>query len=144
MHYPQQISAEIYITNNDVGRRHKQDMKSVILVDDDLSTLDVFKVMFERAGYAITVFNDPDPVLANKFEEPDVFIIDKQLRGVDGIDVCRFLKQRVPRRNTPVVIFSASTFVGRYAKDAGADAFIEKPFKTKDLFEIVERLTAIT
>ena len=118
-------------------------MKKVIMIDDDASILEIFKIVFERAGYAITVFNSPALILENKFEEPQIFIIDKQLNGADGADVCRFLKSRIPAKNTPVIIFSASTHIDAYAKIAGADGFLEKPFKTKDLLVLVERLIEI-
>ena len=117
-------------------------MKNVIMIDDDASILDIFKIVFERAGYAITVFNNPRSILENKFDEPDIFIIDKQLSGADGADICRFLKHRKPRKDTPVIIFSASTHIEGYAKDAGADDYLEKPFKTKELLTMVEKLTA--
>ena len=110
------------------------------MIDDDASILDIFKIVFQRAGYAIQGYSNPDVILDNKFEEPDIFIIDKQLSGVDGADVCRFLKQRSPKKNTPVIIFSASTHIDDYAKEAGADDFLEKPFRTKEILEMVERL----
>ncbi len=116
-------------------------MKKVIMIDDDASILEIFKIVFERAGYAITVFNSPLLIFENKFEEPDIFIIDKQLSGADGADICRFLKRRAPVKDTPVIIFSASTNIDKYAIDAGANEFLEKPFKTKDLLGMVERLT---
>jgi len=58
-------------------------MKSIILIDDDAGILDVFKQVFERAGYAITIFNKGELVFENKFDEPDIFIIDKQLSGAN-------------------------------------------------------------
>lgn len=114
-------------------------METVIMIDDDAGILDIFKIVFERAGYRITVFNTPDLILENKFEEPDIFIIDKQLSGADGGEVCKFLKQREPKRDTPVIIFSAGTHIGAYAREAGADDFLEKPFKTKELLSMVRK-----
>lgn len=114
-------------------------MKTVIMIDDDTSILEIYKLVFERAGYAITIFNSAELVLNNAFDEPDIFIIDKQLSGADGLDICRFLKSRETKRDTPIIIFSASTHIDQYAKEAGADDFLEKPFKTKDLLQIVEK-----
>ena len=118
-------------------------MKRVIMIDDDTSILSIFKLVFERAGYSISIFNNPSLILQNNFEEPDIFIIDKQLGSADGADICHFLKTRKPERNTPVIIFSASTHIDKYAKDAGADDFLEKPFKSKDLLALVEKHTGI-
>jgi len=114
-------------------------MKSIILIDDDAGILDVFKQVFERAGYAITIFNKGELVFENKFDEPDIFIIDKQLSGADGLDLCRFLKRREQHKKTPIIIFSASPHIHAEAKDAGADDFLEKPFKTKALLQMVQK-----
>jgi len=110
------------------------------MIDDDPGILEAFMIVFQQAGYKISVFNDADLILKDKFDEPDIFIIDKQLAGVDGIDVCRYLKSRVKESSTPIIIFSASPMMEANAQDAGADGFIEKPFKTTDLLRMVRRL----
>jgi DNA-binding response OmpR family regulator len=117
----------------------KQRMKSIIIVDDDLDILDVFKLFFERAGYIVTIFSSAEAVMDDIFKEPDIFIIDKQLSGADGLGLCKHLKNRQPPINTPVIIFSASPHIDKLAKDAGADDFIEKPFRTKSLLQLVEK-----
>lgn len=114
-------------------------MKTIIIIDDDPDILDVFKLVFERAGYSVTAFNSGDAVLNNKFDEPDIFIIDKQLSGADGLDICRYLKKRELKLNTPVIMFSASPYIEKLAAEAGADDFLEKPFKTKTLLQLVEK-----
>ncbi len=114
-------------------------MKSIIMVDDDTEILNVFKLVFERAGYTITLFNKSDDLLNNRFQEPDIFIIDKQLSGASGLDLCRFLKNRQPRRDTPIILFSASTNLDIQAAEAGADEYLEKPFRTKTLLQLVEK-----
>lgn len=114
-------------------------MKNIIMIDDDASILDIFKLIFERAGYEVTAFNSPEMIFNNTFNEPDIFIIDRQLSGVDGLDLCRHLKNRVPNKHTPIIIFSASPNLDKQARDAGADDFLEKPFKTKVLLQMVEK-----
>ncbi len=109
------------------------------MVDDDVGILDIFKIVLERAGYEITIYNNGRQILDNAFKEPDIFILDRQLSGIDGLDVCRFLKHRAANAETPVIIFSASPHMQLQAKDAGADDFLEKPFKTKELLQMVEK-----
>lgn len=109
------------------------------MIDDDASILEIFKLIFERAGYEVTAFNSAEMILNNTFDEPDIFIIDRQLSGADGLDLCKHLKNREPKKNTPVIIFSASPNIDKQAKDAGADDFLEKPFKTKALLQMVEK-----
>lgn len=112
----------------------------IIVVDDDLAIQDAVQMMFEHRGYTITTYSSGEPLLLDKFEYPDLFILDKQLPGVDGLDVCRYLKSSVSTQHIPVLVLSASPQVGPLAKAACADAFLEKPFKMKVLRAAVEQL----
>src|SRR5689334_4092856 len=114
-------------------------MKQIIVADDDASMRDIFQLILKRAGYMVTSFSDGEILLGNNFELPDLFILDKQLSGVDGLDVCRFLKEQESTKEIPVIIISASPYVAKLASEAGADDFIEKPFKTKELLAMAEK-----
>lgn len=115
-------------------------MKHIILADDDNAMRDVFQIIFERSGYIVTIYGSGEGLMKNEFELPDLFILDKQLSGVDGFDVCRYLKKQESTKNIPVLITSASPYIAEAAIKAGADAFIEKPFKTKELLNLVEKI----
>lgn len=113
--------------------------KKVLIVDDDPGIQDAFRLIFERAGYHTTVLSSGNAILDGSFELPDIFILDKQLSGVDGLDVCRFLKADERTRHIPVVLVSATPQVAALAKAVCADDFLEKPFKNKELLAMVER-----
>ena len=117
-------------------------MKRIIIADDDPGIQDALQLILKRRGYDAVIFNSAEPLLTNQFSEPDIFIIDKQLQDADGLDVCRFLKNREPNPHTPVVIFSASSRIYDIARAAGADDFLEKPFNIKTLLELIEKHTA--
>jgi DNA-binding response OmpR family regulator len=114
-------------------------MKRIILVDDDRGILDAVTLTLSRAGYTVDIFNKGESLIDDEFNEPDLFIIDKQLSGIDGLDLCRFLKQRHLKKDTPVVIFSASPHIGKQVIEAGADDFLEKPFLISKLLQVVEK-----
>jgi CheY-like chemotaxis protein len=114
-------------------------MKQIILVDDDPAMQDAFLQVLSRAGYGVTVYPNGTPLLSNQFTLPDLFILDKQLSGADGLDICRLLKQSPETENIPVIMLSASPHIQRLAHAAGANDFLEKPFKLKDLLEMVSR-----
>lgn len=116
--------------------------KNIIVVDDDPSIQDAVRIMLERKGYGITIFGSGERLLIGEFDHPDLFIVDKQLPGVDGLDVCRFLKSQDATKDIPVLILSASPHAGRLAKAACANEFLEKPFKMQALRDAVERLIA--
>jgi len=113
--------------------------KKVLVADDDPGIRDIFKMIFEKAGYSIEVKDNGRDILENKYELPDVFLIDKQLSGSDGLNLCRYLKSNASTKDIPVIMVSASPDIGLLSQKAGADAYIEKPFDLKYLLKIVER-----
>lgn len=114
-------------------------MKKIVLTDDDPGVQDAFRIVLERAGYSVQVFTNGNPLLEGRFDTPDLFILDKQLSGVDGLDVCRHLKSQPATADVPVVMISATPQAEVWAREAGADAFLEKPFRMKELLATVQR-----
>jgi DNA-binding response OmpR family regulator len=102
--------------------------KRIIIADDDPGIQDIFRIMFEKAGYMITIFSNGIPLLKNNYEIPDIFLLDKQLAGSDGLEICRYLKSRDETKSIPVIMISATPGIKEMAKEAGADDFVEKPF----------------
>ena len=113
--------------------------KRIILTDDDPGVQDAFRICLERAGYEVEVFTNGTPLLEGTYQQPDLFLLDKQLSGVDGLDICRYLKNQRQTAHIPVIMLSASPQIDRLAKAAGADDFLEKPFRIKQLLEVVNR-----
>lgn len=114
--------------------------KVIIVVEDDLSVQEAIELILDPKGYRVIFHNDGEQLVDAEFETPDLFIIDKQLPGVDGLDLCRMLKGRERTRHLPVIVLSASPQAGASAKEAGADAFLEKPFKMQVLRTLVAEL----
>ena len=115
--------------------------KKVLIADDDPGIRDIFTLIFEKAGYIIELKSNGDDLFKNKFNLPHLFLIDKQLSGTDGIDICRYLKSQKLTKDIPVVMISASPDIGRLSREAGADAYLEKPFEVKELLEVVRHHT---
>lgn len=113
-------------------------MNKIIVVDDDPGILDCLDLILSRAGYAVTVYTDAAPLLNGDFSLPDIFILDKQLQGSDGLDVCRFLKAQKKTSNIPVIMISANLHINPAAAAAGASGFLEKPFRMKELLTMVK------
>ncbi len=113
--------------------------KRILITDDDEGVQDIFKLIFERAGYDVEIFGEALSILENKYEQPDLFVLDRQLSGQDGLKVCKFLKSQDSTKNIPVIIVSATPGIGKLAIEAGADDFIEKPFQIKDLLGVVQK-----
>jgi CheY-like chemotaxis protein len=111
-------------------------MKKIIFADDDPTIQDVINLIFE-GQYEVTVFSSGERLLKNDFEPPDLFLLDKQLSGMDGLDICRFLKSQESTKRIPVIMISATPNIMDTAKAAGADAAIEKPFPINELRKMI-------
>ncbi|HEY0434818.1 MAG TPA: response regulator [Chitinophagaceae bacterium] len=117
-------------------------MYRICIVEDDEGIQDVLTIILQRSGYDICVFAEGTTVMQPGFHMPDLFLIDKQLPDTDGLDICRFLKTSPLTANIPVVMMSAYPNARQLCQDAGADAFIEKPFQLEHLLSTVKRFTA--
>lgn len=113
--------------------------KKIVIVDDDPAIQDAFTLIFTEEEYDITIYTDAAPLIRNSFTTPDIFILDKQLSGVDGLDLCRVIKERPETKDIPVIILSASPNINLLAHQAGADEVLEKPFRIQALREVVSR-----
>ncbi|MBT1697558.1 response regulator [Fulvivirgaceae bacterium PWU4] len=111
-------------------------MKKIVFADDDSTIQDVINLILEDE-YKVTIFSKGEPLLNNEFELPDLFLLDKQLSGIDGLEVCRFLKTQESTRHIPVIMISATPNISSLAKAAGADGVIEKPFPIQQLRQLI-------
>lgn len=115
-------------------------MNKVIIIEDDPAILDAISILLTRAGFHIATYLNGHFILNGAFQIPDLFIIDKQLSGVDGLDICKHLKDSESTKHVPVIILSATPHLHALIKEAGADAFLEKPFSNAQLLQIAEKL----
>jgi len=122
---------DISIATSQVGK------KRILVADDDAGIRDIISIILEQAGYIIDLKESGDDLLNNNFTIPHLFLIDKQLSGCSSIDVCRHLRSNDETKHLPVIMISASPDIGVLSREAGADAYIEKPFEISYLLKIV-------
>ena len=108
-----------------------------MIADDDTGIIDAVVMMLEFEGYTVSSTVNGASVLELENNYPDLLLLDVQMPGQDGREICRKLKQKENTRNIPVILVSASTNLEKSAKDAGADDYLEKPFNMHDLLEKV-------
>ena len=113
--------------------------KKILVTDDDPGVQDIFKLIFEKAGYEVVVNDNGNAILEHNFEQPNIFLLDKQLSGVDGLDLCKHLKSHEDTKDIPVIMVSATPGLAPLAKNAGADDYLEKPFQLKELLAMVAK-----
>ena len=110
-------------------------MTKIVIVDDDPSIQEGLKLIFSDEEFDIDIYSDGLSLL--EVALPDIYIIDKQLSGIDGLDLCRMLKANPQTKDIPVIMLSASPGIRHAATNAGADDVIEKPFRIQLLRDSV-------
>jgi len=113
--------------------------KKIVVVDDDQGIRDVLQIILERAGYNVELHADANQILKNNFSKPDLFVIDRLLSGMDGLDVCKYLKEQPLTKDIPVIMISAAPGIDALSQHAGADDFLEKPFDRTHLLQLIEQ-----
>jgi DNA-binding response OmpR family regulator len=111
----------------------------VLIVEDDPDILNALNVALGSAGFDVDVLLNGKGILNNQFVRPDLFIIDKQLPDIDGLEICRFLHSKPNYRKIPVIVISGAQRIKTKALDAGATCFIAKPFAVIDLLRAINK-----
>jgi DNA-binding response OmpR family regulator len=104
--------------------------KKIFIIEDDESVQEIFKLIFEKAGYEIEISSDGQSIYLEREYWPDLFLLDKQLNGYDGLEICKYLKSKEQTRNIPIIMLSATPGIEPLAMNAGANDFLEKPFNS--------------
>ena len=116
----------------------------LLLVDDDRGLLELIRVTFDEVDAEIMAVDSvasARQTIADK--RPDVIVLDVLLPGESGLDLCRELKANAKTAAIPIVLLSGSIELApRQAAEAGADAFLSKPFSPLHLVAVVERLAS--
>jgi CheY-like chemotaxis protein len=113
---------------------------NVLIVEDDTAMADTLASMIHLLGYRTTVVHSPrGAISAATKERPNLILLDLNLPGINGFEVCRYLKRDPQLRNTPVIFVSVegSRELIQEAKEAGAAAYLIKPVGLDDLEETV-------
>jgi DNA-binding response OmpR family regulator len=114
---------------------------TICIIEDDEGIQDVLKIILNRAGYETEIFFDGKAIFEDNYTTPNLFLIDKQLSGADGLTICRHLKDDRNTKSIPVIMMSAYPNVKEFSVLAGANDYIEKPFKVETLLETIRKHT---
>lgn len=115
--------------------------KKIFIVDDEKSIVTLLTYNMEKAGYETDVAYDGNEAITMAMtNQYDLIILDVMLPGVDGLEVCKTLRQN--KVETPILILTAreDEFDKVLGLELGADDYITKPFSPR---EIVARVKAI-
>jgi two-component system alkaline phosphatase synthesis response regulator PhoP len=107
--------------------------KRVLVVDDDVKTVELVKLYLNRDGYRVlTAFDGIEALRLARESHPDLIVLDLMLPGIDGLQVCQALRDE---SDVPIIMLTARTtdedkLVGL---NLGADDYMTKPFSPREL-----------
>lgn len=113
----------------------------ILVVEDDPDILNALNIVFGSLGFEVDVLLQGKSIIQNQFVKPDLFVLDKRLPDVDGLEICRYIRSSSNYQDIPIIIISASPNIRNKALEAGATVFVEKPFEVQALVNAV--LTAL-
>lgn len=118
-------------------------MSYVLIVDDDQGMAQALADMVGLFDWDTQIVTSPRAALELLGRNPPVLILlDLNMPGVNGMEVCRYIKRDPVTGNTPVVFVSAEDDPGtrERARDAGASDYLVKPVEVDQLEQVLEKL----
>jgi len=111
----------------------------IVVVEDDKDIQYLLKSTLSKAGFDVEVLQDGTTLLQGKPLPADLFLLDVNLPGVNGLELCRYLKNNGPTRDTPVIMLSAFPGLRAMAAKYYADDSLEKPFNFTNLIGMISK-----
>ncbi len=118
-------------------------MKRIFVVEDDPDISELLEFNLDLNGYDVSIFSDGNMAYQRILDDlPDLVILDLTLPGMNGFDICRYLRHNDRTRKIPVIMLTARTGENdRHAGlESGADKFITKPFSIKEILATIQAL----
>jgi CheY-like chemotaxis protein len=114
---------------------------TVLVVDDELALVRVLALHLEGEGYNVLTATSGAEALAQiRQGHPDVVVLDAMMPEMSGLEVCRRVRSDDSLSQSHVIILTANDGFRESSEEAGADAFMTKPFSLADLSVQVDRL----
>ena len=120
---------------------------SVLVVEDDDSIVEALNFLMETAGFTVRIARDGlEAIDMAKQSTPDLMILDVMLPGCDGFEVARDVRARNNSKDTPILMLTAKNrpIDQEKATELGVNAFMTKPFSTREVVEKVKQMLSIT
>jgi DNA-binding response OmpR family regulator len=117
----------------------------ILIVDDEPNIVISLEFLMQQAGFTLAIARDGEQALAQMAAfEPDLVLLDAMLPLRDGFEVCQKIRENSAWNRVKIVMLSAKGRDAEVSKGLalGADAYITKPFSTRELIALVQRLLA--
>ena len=117
--------------------------KTILYVEDNAMNRKIVRDLLKRTTYQLIEANDGEAgVAAALAERPDLILMDIQLPKISGLEATRQLRAETTTANTPIIAITSFALSGdeKNAMQAGATAYLAKPYSPFDLLNLIRKL----
>ena len=117
--------------------------KTILYVEDNEMNRQIVRDLLKRTTYKLIEAHDGEAGVAKALEaRPDLILMDIQLPKMSGLDATRKLRAEAATANTPIVTITSFALSGDdvKAKEAGATAYLAKPYSPFDLLSLIRKI----
>jgi len=115
----------------------------ILHVEDNPANRMIVRDLLEFQGYQVIEVSDGEEALAAADRErPDLILMDIQLPRISGLEASRRIKAQEELRHIPIIAVTSFALSGddQRAAEAGCDAYIAKPYRPRDLLQLIKKL----
>jgi two-component system cell cycle response regulator DivK len=117
--------------------------KTILYIEDNEMNRKIVRDLLKRTTYQLIEAYDGEAGVAKALEaRPDLILMDIQLPKISGMEATRRLRAEAATAKTPIVAITSFAMSGddQKAKDAGATAYLAKPYSPMDLLKLIRQL----
>ncbi len=117
--------------------------RTILYVEDNEMNRKIVRDLLKRTSYQLIEAHDGEAGVAMALEKrPDLILMDIQLPKISGLDATRMLRAEAATAATPIIAITSFALSGdeQKAKEAGATAYLAKPYSPFDLLNLVRKI----
>jgi two-component system cell cycle response regulator DivK len=118
-------------------------MVTVLVIEDNPANMKLASLLLRNVGHAVLCATDAETGLTlARAERPDLILMDIQLPKISGLDATRKLRAEAATAKTPIIAITSFALSGDdlKAKEAGATAYLAKPYSPRDLLALIRKI----
>jgi len=114
--------------------------KTILYVEDNEANRKIVRLLLKNTSYQLIEAYDGEEGVATALEKkPDLILMDIQLPKISGMEAIRRIRADATMTHTPIIAITSFALSGddQKAKDAGATAYLAKPYSPRDLLALI-------